>query len=178
MDGFEPVPAEDAIHAIRERWARETDTFGRVYNVLLGVSEPMAYVSIAEMADCSPNAAKKHLNRLVEIGVAQADRSSRPVRYDRNEAYIQWQEGRYIAEELSIEEIIDRVRQLEERREEFENRFESTDPASVSVFDQDDHEAIHERMTAVSEWQAIEREINLYELARRIAQNDGRLLPA
>jgi len=178
MRDFDPVPAEEATIAVRERWAGETDTFGRVYDVLLGTTEPTAYATIADVATCSPNAAKKHLDRLVEMGVAQADRSSRPARYDRNEAYLQWLEGRYIAEELSVEQIIERVRQLEERREEFEERFETTDPASVSVFDQGDHQAIHKRMAAVSEWQAIERDIRLYELARRLAQNDGRLIPA
>lgn len=178
MDGFDPVPTEDAVATIRERWAHETDTFGRVYDALLGITEPTAYATIADVAGCSPNAAKKHLDRLVEMGVARADRESRPTRYERNEAYLEWQEGHRIAEELPVEEIIERVRRLEKRREEFENRFGTTDPATVSAFEGDDHAAIHERMAAVSEWQAIERDIRLYELARRFAQNDGRLLPA
>lgn len=48
----------------------------------------------------------------------------------------------------------------------------------MSVFDGDDHDAIHERMAAVSEWQAIERDVRLYELARQLTQNDGHLIPA
>ncbi|AAG18674.1 hypothetical protein VNG_0034H [Halobacterium salinarum NRC-1] len=33
-------------------------------------------------------------------------------------------------------------------------------------------------MHAVSEWQATTRDLRLYELARKLAQNDGHLIPA
>jgi hypothetical protein len=68
------------------------------------------------------------------------------------------------------------VEQLENRREEFEEEFGSTNPSTVSVFDVESDDAIHERMKAISEWQSIERQIHLYELARQISQNDGHLL--
>jgi hypothetical protein len=35
------------------------------------------------------------------------------------------------------------------------------------------HEMIHDRMTAVSDWRGVFRDIRLYELARQLAQNDG-----
>jgi hypothetical protein len=41
-----------------------------------------------------------------------------------------------------------------------------------------DHETIHDRMTAVSDWQGVIRDIRLYELARQLSQNDGHLIPA
>jgi len=112
------------------------------------------------------------------MGIVRADRDSRPARYERNDGYLEWQDAARLAEELTVEEIIERVQRLEDRQEEFEERFGTTDPASVSVFDQDDHEAIHEQMDAVSEWQSIDRDIRRYELARQLAQNDGHLLPA
>ncbi|ELY26510.1 hypothetical protein C500_15145 [Natrialba magadii ATCC 43099] len=46
------------------------------------------------------------------------------------------------------------------------------------MFDHGDHETIHERMIAVSEWQGVIRDIRLYELARQLSQNDGHLIPA
>jgi 3-methyladenine DNA glycosylase Tag len=112
------------------------------------------------------------------MGIVRADRHSRPTRYERNDGYLEWQDVARLAEELTVEEIIERVQRLEDRREEFEERFGTTDPASVSVFGQDDHEAIHEQMGAVSHWQSIDRDIRRYELARQLAQNDGHLLPA
>lgn len=178
MTEFDPSPPDEAVDDVRQRWRDETDTFGRVYDVILGITEPTPYSEIAEIADCSPNTAKKHLERLTEMGIVRADRDSRPARYERNDGYLEWQDAARFAEELTVEEIIERVQRLEDRREEFEERFGTTNPASVSVFDHEDHEAIHERMDAVSEWQSIDRDIRRYELARQLAQNDGHLLPA
>jgi DNA-binding transcriptional ArsR family regulator len=178
MTAFDPNPPDRSVGDIRQRWLDETDTFGRVYDAILGITEPTPYPEIAEIADCAPNTAKKHVERLREMGIVRADRDSRPARYERNDGYLEWQETNRLAEALTVDEIIERVQWLEARRAELETRFGTTDPASVSVFDQDDHHAIHERMDAVSEWQAIDRDIRRYELARQLAQHDGRLLPA
>lgn len=178
MTEFDPAPDGDAVDDVRRRWPDGTDTFGRVYDVVLGITAPTPAAEVADLADCSPNAAKKHLDRLAEMGIVRADRASRPARYERNDGYLEWQEASRIADELSVDEIVARVRRLEERRDEFVDRFGTTDPSSVTVFEQDDHEAIHERMAAVSEWQSTVRDVRLYELARQLAQNDGHLLPA
>lgn len=178
MTEFDPVPDADAVDEVRQRWRETTDTFGRVYDTVLGVTEPTPYTEIAQVADCSPNAAKKHLERLTEMGIVRADADAQPARYERNDAYLEWREASRIARERTVDEIIERVRQLESRRDEFVDRFGTTDPSAVSVFDRDDHDAIHAQMERISDWQALERDIRLYELARRLAQNDGHLIPA
>jgi len=175
MTDFDPAPAPEAASS---RWRDGTDTFGRVYDVVLGVTSPTAYTDIAELADCSPNAAKKHLDRLAEMGIARVDSESRPAAYERDEGYLEWQDASEIAAELSVDEILDRVAALEDRRSEYETKFGTRDPASVAVFDDAVHETIHDRMVAVSEWRGVIRELRLYELARRLSENDGRLIPA
>lgn len=175
MSEFDPAPASESEP---QRWQDGTDTFGRVYDVVLGLTSPTAYTDIADLANCSPNAAKKHLDRLTEMGIARAERGSSPATYERNEAYLEWQDASHIAADLSVEEIIDRVESLEERRAEYEAQFDTTDPTTVSVFDAGEHESIHERMTAVSEWKGVIRDLRLYELARQLSENDGHLIPA
>jgi nitrate reductase NapAB chaperone NapD len=175
MSEFNPAP--DAATET-PRWQDGTDTFGRVYDVVLGLTSPATYRRVAELADCSPNAAKKHLDRLAEMGIARADRGSGPATYERNDGYLEWQEASRIAADLSVDAIIDRVEALERRRAEYEAEFGTADPATVTVFDADDHETIHDRMTAVSDWQGVIRDIRLYELARQLSQNDGHLIPA
>jgi len=177
MDDFDPAPDADDSQP-RQQWLDDTDTFGRVYDVILGITTPTPAAEIAEIADCSPNAATKHLSRLAEMGVVNADRESRPARYSRNDGYLEWQEASRIARELSITEIIDRVESLEAERADYEERFGATDPTEVSVFEHDDHDMIHERMESISEWRGLRRDIRLYELARQLAQNDGHLIPA
>jgi hypothetical protein len=173
MDTFDPAP-----EGRRERWQEGTDTFGRVYDVLLGTATLTSYTDIADLADCSPNAAKKHLDRLAGMGIARGDTESKPARYARHEGYLEWQEARRIAQEQSPDEIVERVRRLEAKREAYERRFDTMDPASVSVFDHGDHERVHERMEAIGEWEGIVRDIRLYELAHQLARNDGHLVSA
>jgi DNA-binding transcriptional ArsR family regulator len=175
MTDFDPAPESETGES---RWQAGTDTFGRVYDAVIGLTSPTAYTDVADLADCSPNAAKKHLDRLAEMGIARANRESRPATYERNEGYLEWQDASRIAADLSVEEIIDRVAELEARRAEYESRFDATDPSAVSVFDAADHETVHERMEAVSDWRRAVRDRRLYELARRLAENDGRLIPA
>jgi DNA-binding transcriptional ArsR family regulator len=175
MTEFNPDPEPETE---QPRWQDGTDTFGRVYDVVLGLTSPTTYTDIAELADCSPNAAKKHLDRLAEMGIARAERESGPATYERNEGYLEWQDASQIAADLSVEEIIDRVESLEERRAEYEEQFGTTDPSTVSVFDNNDHETIHKRMNAVSEWKGVIRDLRLYELARQLSENDGHLIPA
>ncbi len=175
MVPFDPAPDTDTA---TRRWQDGTETFDRVYDVILGVTSPTPYTAIAELADCSPNAAKKHLDRLVEMGIVRADSDSRPPTYERNEGYLEWQDASQIAAALSVAEIIDRVANLEERRTAYEERFGTSDPTTVSVFDASDHDSLHERMTAVQEWQGVIRDLRLYELARQLAENDGHLIPA
>lgn len=175
MTTFDPAPDSGDT---QRRWQENADTFTRVYDVALGVTSPTAYTEIADLADCSPNAAKKHLDRLAEMGIVRADRESRPPQYHRNDGYLEWQEASRIAADLTVEEIIERVQALEAEIEEYETRFGTTDPTVVSVFDHDTHDAVHERMTAISEWQGAIRDMRLYELARQLSQNDGHLITA
>lgn len=105
------------VNTVRQHWSENTDIFGRVYNTLLGITEPTPYPQITEIANCSPNAAKKHLERLAEMGIGRADRQSCPARYERNEGHLEWQDASRLADELTVDEIIDRVGQLEDRRE-------------------------------------------------------------
>lgn len=175
MAPFDPDPEPDTDE---RRWQEGKDTFDRIYEVALGTTSPTAYTEIAEQADCAPNTARKHLERLAEMGIVTADRDNRPALYTRNEGYLEWQDASRIANELTVDDIIDRVKELEEQRAAYESQFGTTDPTDVSVFDHDDHETVHERMNAVSDWQGVIRDIRLYELARQLSQNDGHLIPA
>lgn len=95
----------------------------------------------------------------------------------RNDAYFEWRDASRIAADLTFEEIVDRVEQLESSREEYREKFDERDPSSVFVFANSDHDEAHDRMKDVGEWIGIERDIRLYELAHQIALNDGHLLP-
>ncbi|MDZ7729808.1 MAG: hypothetical protein U5K37_00535 [Natrialbaceae archaeon] len=106
MTDVDPTPSSEAVEAVQQHWQDDTDTFDRVYQTLLGLTEPTPYTDIGDIAQCSPNAAKKHAERLTEMGIALADRDSRPPRYQRNDAYLEWQDASRLAADFSVEEII------------------------------------------------------------------------
>ena len=88
MTDFDPDPAGEQTDELRQRWSSNTDIFGRVYGILVGITRPTSYREIADIADCSPNAAKKHLDRVTELGIARANRQSRPAQYQRNDGLL------------------------------------------------------------------------------------------
>ncbi|WP_192928038.1 hypothetical protein [Halococcus salsus] len=72
MTDFDPDPAGEQTDELRQRWSSNTDTFGRVYDVLVGITRPTSYREIADIADCSPNAAKKHLDQKAARSIRHA----------------------------------------------------------------------------------------------------------
>lgn len=171
MDESDLHPDKEIVKEIREEWTGQNDTFGRVYQTLLGCKEYAHADEIADIAGCSLKSAQKHLNRLVQMGVAE-----RAHGYRRNEGYLEWMKAKEIADNLSEEDIIERVRQLESRASKLETEFGSDGPNTASVYEVESDDAMHERMKSISEWRSIERDISLYELARQIIQNDGHLI--
>lgn len=89
MSDFNPLPEEGAIETARQQWKERTDTFGRVYYAIIGIREFTRFPLIADSANCSPNSAKKHLERLVDMGLVERCPNTKTARYRRNEAYFE-----------------------------------------------------------------------------------------
>jgi len=175
MSEFDPTPD---IEESRRRWQAGKDTFDRVYAVARGITAPTAYTEIAEIADCAPNTAKKHLERLAEMGIVSEDSESRPARYERNEGYLEWQEASRIASELSIEADRRPCTGTRNRARRVRSRIRDDRSSSGLRVRSRRSRDIHQRMESVSDWHGVVRNIRLYELARQLSQNDGHLIPA
>jgi len=175
MTEFDPAPTSDDT---QRQWQTGTDTFGRVYDIVLGVTSPTAYTEIAELADCSPNAAKSTSTAWrrwaslepIETAAQQHTNETRGISNGRTPVESQ---PSSLSKRSSTA-----WRRLNLSERNTKRSSETTDPTAVNVFDHDSHETIHERMTAISEWQGVIRDIRLYELARQLSQNDGHLIPA
>jgi len=64
-------PFEEVLEEIQDFWNTENDVFGRVCSSIFEIEGYNSYTIISEMADCSPNSSKKHLNRLTELGLVE-----------------------------------------------------------------------------------------------------------
>ena len=176
MTEFNPIPPDAAIESVRNKWKEETDTFGRIYRVILGTTEFTHYPEIAELANCADNSAKKHLDRLVEMGLVKQETNRRVACYRRNNAYFEWLRASQIADDLAKEEITERVHSLEIKKTELEDEFHVTDPLKISIAGEHSHDTTHERLKVLSEWRVLERDIQLYEFAFQLVNNDGHLI--
>lgn len=166
-------PFEEVLENILHFWRSEEDVLGRVCAAALDTTEYTHHTEISERADCSSNTAKKHLSRLAQLRIIE--KAPETPRYRRNQSYLEWRVLLHIVEEYSMDEILERVEALESRQETL---VDSTGeiPSIIPASDVKMHEQVGPRMEAANELEQVKRRIRLYELARQVLQNDGRLV--
>lgn len=177
MASIRPTPPESAIEKIQEQWKERSDSSGRIYSAVLGVNRLTHYKKIAEIADCSPPTAEKHLLRFVDMGLVTGNNGPHSTLFKRNEAYFEWYEASHVAEKYSEEEIIEEVRKLESQKNEYEERLGERDTRTFNMFDHPTHDTAHEYLESTRELMSLRQDIELYKLAYWIRSNDGYLLP-
>lgn len=156
----ESPPTADA----RKQWQENRTTFQRVYDILVGTYEPATAKEFAELADCSTNGARRALEQLAEMGIAdRAD--SRPATYRRNASYFRWKRIETLAREHSPSDLRTRIDELIEDDRAFQEKYGVPDPDAVVVEDTMDHEQIHECWDDLTEWRTIRSEITILERA-------------
>lgn len=170
--------SQEVISNIRDSWIKESDAFGRVYETVLGISEFESHNKIAEIAGCAPNTAKKHLKRLTQMGIVETNNSDNYLKFRRNDAYLEWREVTQIAKEHSHQELVERVQELEATEYELKDEFGVKGPDTASVYRSNSDFPTHELMQKIGKWNSIQRDIRIYEAARQLQQNDGRLISA
>lgn len=137
----------------------------RVYRVALQLYEPTKVAVIAERADCAPDTARRHLERLHEIGVLEQVADS-PITYQRNESYFEWRK-RSRLEQLSTGQLRDRLTELIEREQELREQYGANRPGAVDALDHADYDEIETVWMDLSEWETIRHRIRRLEDVRQ-----------
>jgi len=156
-------PSEDLAVEFGERLS-EAPTDERVYRVAIQLTEPTTVAEIASRADCSKNAARRHLKRLADIGVLTTVVED-PATFERNESYFEWRRLNRLAE-LSEEEYKDRLGELLAEHEAYKETYgvdspEELDPLEYGSFG--DSETV---WLDLNNWEAIRTEIRDLRRAR------------
>lgn len=170
MADFGPVPSEDGMEQERERWRETRDTRQRVTEVVAGLHDPASVAEVADLAACSANAARKHLADLVDLGVVRTETADGGTRYRRNDEYFRWRRANELAADGTVEELHDRLSDLEDRDEAFRQRYDAPGPETVSFHDDADHETIHAVRDDLGEWATVRREMAVLKDAIRMAE--------
>lgn len=161
-------PTEDFAERLTERLSKsDTPTDERVYRVALTLHEPSTVLDIAERADCSKNAARRHLNRLTDIGVL-ARVTEDPATYRRNEAYFEWRRVNRLSN-LSDEEYSERLGELLVEDEAYKEKYGVEAPGDLDPLEFGEFGDSEKVWLDLSNWEAIRTEIR--DLHR--SRNDG-----
>lgn len=160
--------------AAEDRWQETRTTFQRVYDVLVGSQTFLTVQAFADRGDCSETGARQALEQLSEMGIAER-RSGRPATYRRNDSYFTWKRVESLAREHSPEELRQRVDELIDEDAAFQEQYGVPEPDAVSTdaLPVDDHDALHQRWAALSEWRTVRRDIRV--LRRAIQRADAQI---
>ena len=144
---------------------RSAPTDERVYRTALELYDPTPVSEVAERADCSKNAARRHLNRLAEIGLLTRVMES-PASFTRNESYFEWRRRNRLAE-LSESEYKSRVGELLSENEAYQQQYDVETPSAIDPFEYDAYGDPEQVWLDLNNWAAIRTEIQELRAARQ-----------
>lgn len=161
------------VVAAREEWRSQTTALERIQQVVERTTSSKTAAGIADEALVSEPTARKHLQSLIDTGVATAFEEPEATRYARNEDTLLYQRIRDLAAEQSREELLETVQRLKSQIRELEEAHDATSPEELVT--QLESDAPSAAWTDVSEWQTAERDLHIVQAAinYRRARNLG-----
>ena len=127
MTSFDPNDA--AI----ETWTEETDGFDRVEAVVSRTGEPQSATEIAESAHVSESTARKHLDRLADLGLALATQGGRVTRYERDDDHYLLKRVQDLQCSQTREELVESIEELQTEVEGYRHKYGVEAPEDLAL---------------------------------------------
>jgi predicted ArsR family transcriptional regulator len=159
------MPPEFGITESYEAELADAPADERVYRIALQLHEPARVAAVADRADCASDTARRHCERLAEIGVLKRV-SDDPVTYQRNEAYFEWRKRDRLME-LSSDQLQERLAELTTREREFRDQYGVDDPDAVVATEHADYDDLDAVWADLSEWRTVRQRIERLDAVRR-----------
>ncbi|MDS0283884.1 DUF7342 family protein [Haloarcula onubensis] len=144
---------------------REGPTRERIFDVIVQLREPTEVSVIAARADCGTEIARDYLEWFAEMGIVR-ELSGQPVRYERNDSYLQWRRIEQIRQSYSETEIVAHLTETLDAVTEYRERFDTDSPSDVSPVAESIEASVEDVWEALSEWKALEQRAALLDSAR------------
>ena len=157
-------PESDFSEDLADR-LRAAPTDERVYRTALELYEPTTVSDVAARADCSKNAARRHLKRLADIGLLTRVMEN-PESFTRNESYFEWRRLNRLSE-LSESEYKTRVGELLAENQEYQETYAVDKPSDIDPLDYDEYGDPEQVWLDLNNWEAIQTEIQDLRQARQ-----------
>ncbi|RJT07962.1 winged helix-turn-helix domain-containing protein [Halococcus sp. IIIV-5B] len=152
----------DVNETVIEEWKDETTPFERIREVLRSTTEPQYANRLAERARVSEPTARKHLEILVETGIAVAVTTGNGTQYKRSRQTVAMQRIRDLHTQLSREELTNGIRDLRERIHGYQEEYDATSPDDLALqfASIDDAE-----WDIVAEWRTLKQDLDVAQAA-------------
>lgn len=145
-------------------WKEHASAFDRVTSVTMTLSEPQPAPWIAEEAAVSPNTARDHLRRLIDLGVVTATEEDGTRHYYPDPLYTRLRDVRELLEETTKRELSERAAELKDDIEAWEVEYDAGSPDELrerAVSDDVSAEQAYELTRTASDWDVARYRLSL-----------------
>jgi predicted ArsR family transcriptional regulator len=149
-----------------QTWKKHTSAFDRVQSVTMTLTEPRPAPWIAEEAAVSPNTARNHLARLVDLGVATATEDGGTRHYYPDPLYTRLRDVRDLIQKLTKQTLSERAAELKSDIAAWEAEYDADSPDALrerAAVEDTAAEQAHELIQAASDWELARYRLSLVE---------------
>lgn len=147
-----------------EQWVATTDGFERVETVVGETREPASAAEIAARAHVSESTARKHLERLVELGPATAITEGRITRYQRSEDHYLMERVQELGRTRTSDELLAGIEDLKAEIREYRENYDVDSPEELAL-QVDVEEGPADPWGDITAWQTARRNLAIVQAA-------------
>jgi len=153
---------------VRDEWLEETDGFDRVKTVLRQTTEPKSANEISGIADVADKTAKKHLERLVDLGVAERLSTGSGETYRRSRDWYVNREISRLRVDLSDEDLQQGIQRMLDDIRAYRRKYDAEAPEDLLMDIEPDDD--REVWLDLSDWETTERNLAIARAAVRFEE--------
>ncbi|WP_188127982.1 winged helix-turn-helix domain-containing protein [Halorubrum xinjiangense] len=149
-----------------ETWKEHASAFDRVKSVTMTLSEPRSAPWIAEQAAVSPNTARDHLRRLVDLGVVAESDDSGTRHYYPDPLYTRLRDIRELLEGTTKQELSEQAAVLKDDIAAWKTEYDADTPDTLrerAAAEPVSAERAYELTQAASDWELARYHLSLVQ---------------
>lgn len=147
-------------------WTEHASAFDRVKSVTMTLSEPRPAPWIAEEAAVSPNTARDHLDRLIELGVVTVTENDATRRYYPDPLYTRLRDVRELLRGTTKQDLSERAAELKTDIAAWETEYDVHSPDVLrerATADDVSAEQAYEFVRVASDWELARYRLSLVQ---------------
>jgi DNA-binding transcriptional ArsR family regulator len=147
-------------------WKEHASAFDRVKSVTMTLSEAQPAPWIAEEAAVSPNTARDHLHRLIDLGVVTATEKDGTRRYYPDPLYTRLRDVRELLQETTKQELSEQAADLKNDIAAWQTEYGADSPDTLrerAAADDVSAEQAYEFVRIASDWELAQYRLSLVQ---------------